>query len=71
MCEDVKDLNLLTALQQLLEIFETMSKGTVSLSVSTFMRQVPEWLESLPSYIKDSLRFSMSESWVNKNIIND
>lgn len=62
MCEDVKDLDMLTALQQLLELFETMSKGAVSLSVDTLTRQVTDWLESLPSYIKGSLRFSMSES---------
>lgn len=62
MCEDVKDIDILTALQQLLELFETMSKGTVSLSVATLMSQVANWLESLPSYIKDSLSFSMSES---------
>lgn len=33
MCEDVKDLDTLTALQQLLELIETLSQGTVSLSM--------------------------------------
>ncbi|WP_400244534.1 transposase [Niallia sp. JL1B1071] len=62
MCEDVKDLDMLTALQQLLELFETMSKGTVSLSTETLTGQLTHWFESLPSYIKGSLSFSMSES---------
>lgn len=62
MCEDVKDLDTLTALQQLLELIETLSQGTVSLSSETLTSQLLHWIESLPSYIKGSLRFSMSES---------
>ena len=62
MCEDVKDLDTLTALQQLLELIETLSQGTVSLSTTTLTSQLMHWFESLPSYIKGSLRFSMSES---------
>lgn len=62
MCEDVKDLDTLTALQQLLELIKTLSQGTVSLSTTTLTSQLMHWFESLPSYIKGSLRFSMSES---------
>lgn len=62
MCEEVKDLDLVTALQQLLELFETLSKGEVSFSTETLKSQLLHWFESLPSYIKDSLSFSMSES---------
>ncbi|WP_335871148.1 IS4 family transposase [Bacillus sp. 2205SS5-2] len=62
MCEDVKDLDMFTALQQLLELFETLAKGTVSLSTETLKSQLLHWFESLPSYIKGSLSFSMSES---------
>lgn len=36
MCEDVKDLDILTALQRLLELLETMSKGTISLSLPSY-----------------------------------
>lgn len=62
MCEDVKDLDTLTALQQLLDLFETLSQDKVSLSTETLTSQLLHWFESLPSYIKGSLRFSMSES---------
>lgn len=62
MCEEVKDLDMFTALQQLLELFENMSKGHVSLSMDTLNSQLVQWFESLPSYIKGSLRFSMCES---------
>lgn len=62
MCEDVKDLDILTALQQLLELVDTMSQGTVSLSTEILTSQLLHWFETLPSYIKSSLRFSMSES---------
>jgi hypothetical protein len=69
MCEEVKDLDMFTALQQLLELFETMSKGSVSLSTKTLNSQLAQWFESLPSYIKGSLSFSMCESWVTYIII--
>lgn len=36
MCEDIKDLDMFTALQTLLELFETLSKDKVSLSVSMY-----------------------------------
>ncbi|MFZ0444868.1 MAG: transposase [Bacillus sp. (in: firmicutes)] len=62
MCEEIKDLDMFTALQQLLELFETMSKGNVSLSTDTLTSQLTQWFESLPSYIRGSLRFSMCES---------
>jgi hypothetical protein len=62
MCEDIKDLDVFTALQQLLELFETMSKDSVSLSTETLNSQLTQWFETLPSYIKGSLRFSMCES---------
>jgi hypothetical protein len=62
MCEDIKDLDVFTALQQLLELFETMSKDSVSLSTETLNSQLAQWFETLPSYIKGSLRFSMCES---------
>ncbi len=62
MCEEVKDLDMLTALQQLLELFETLPKGAVSLSTETLNGQLLQWFESLPSSIKGSLSFSMSES---------
>lgn len=59
MCDDIKDLDLLAALQQLLELFTTMSKDSVSLSTKSLNRQLVQWIESLPSYIKGSLDFSM------------
>jgi hypothetical protein len=62
MCEDIKDLDMLTALQQLVELFVTMSKDSVSLSTETLNSQLAQWFESLPSYIKGSLAFSMCES---------
>lgn len=60
MCEYVKDLDTLTALQQLLELLETMSKGSVSLSMEILTSQLLHWFESLPSFIRGSLHFSMS-----------
>ena len=62
MCEEVKDLDMFTALQQLLELFETMSKDSASLSTKSLNSQLAQWFESLPSYIKGSLSFSMCES---------
>jgi hypothetical protein len=62
MCEDIKDLDMFTALQQLLELFETLSKDKVSLSTKALLSQLTQWFQSLPSYIKDSLSFSMCES---------
>jgi hypothetical protein len=62
MCEDIKDLDMLTALQQLVELFVTMSKDSVSLRTETLNSQLVQWFESLPSYIKGSLAFSMCES---------
>lgn len=62
MCEDIKDLDMFTALQKLIELFETMSKGSVSLNTKTLISQLTQWFESLPSYIKGSLRFSLCES---------
>lgn len=53
---------MLTALQQLVELFVTMSKDSVSLSTETLNSQLAQWFESLPSYIKGSLTFSMCES---------
>ncbi|GAB3063347.1 hypothetical protein GCM10027286_28640 [Virgibacillus ainsalahensis] len=43
MCEDVKDLDMFTALQQLLELFETMSKGTVSLNTESLKSLLLHW----------------------------
>jgi hypothetical protein len=62
MCEEVKVLDMVTALQKLLELFETMSKGSVSLSIESLNSQLTQWFESLPRYIKGSLTFSMCES---------
>jgi hypothetical protein len=61
-CEEVKDIDMFTALQQLLELFETMLKGSVSFSAETLNSQLAQWFESLPSDIKGSLRFSICES---------
>ena len=51
-CEPIKDLDIFTALQQFLVLFETPSKDTVSLSTSTLLSQLTQWFQSLPSYIK-------------------
>jgi hypothetical protein len=62
MCEEIKDIDMFTALQQLLDLFQTMPKGSVSLSTETLNSQLIQWFDSLPSYIKGSLNFSMCES---------
>jgi hypothetical protein len=62
MCDEIKDLDMFTALKELLELFETMSKGSVSLCTKTLNSQLVQWFESLPSYIKSALSFSVCES---------
>lgn len=62
MCEDIKDLDMFTALQQLLELFETLSKDNAFLSTNHLKNQLVQWFHALPSYIRGSLSFSMCES---------
>lgn len=62
MCEDIKDLDMFTALQQLLELFETLSKDNASLTKKFLKNQLSQWFQTLPSYIRGSLSFSMCES---------
>lgn len=62
MCEDVKDVDVITALRNVFSIFITVSKDMVSLEMLEMKSQLTYWFESLPSYIKDSLIFSGCES---------
>lgn len=62
MCEDIKDVDLLAALQSLLDLMGSLSENKAALNTNTIMRQLMNWFESLPRYIKGSLAFSWSES---------
>lgn len=62
LCEDVKDMDLESALNQLLAIFQTLAEANVCLNMELFKSKVQEWIASLPNYIKRCLTISVCES---------
>ena len=55
-------MNLESALNQLLAIFQTLAEANVCLNMELFKSKVQEWIASLPNYIKRSLTISVCES---------
>lgn len=62
LCEDVKDMDYLTALQSLIDIFQTLAEAKVVLNMDIFKSQMNKWLAALPSYFKQCLDLSGCES---------
>ncbi|KGR77163.1 IS4 family transposase [Ureibacillus manganicus] len=62
LCEDVKDMDYLTALQSLIDIFQTLAEAKVVLDMDIFKSQMNKWLAALPSYFKQCLNISRCES---------
>ena len=62
LCEDVKDMDYLTALQSLINIFQTLAEDKVVLDMDIFKSQMTKWLAALPSYFKQCLDISGCES---------
>lgn len=60
--EDVKDIDFVTALQSLIDLFQTLAEAKVSLNMGEFKSQMDSWLTSIPSYIKQYLNISGCES---------
>lgn len=62
LCEDAKDMDYLSALQSLVDIFKTLAEAEVVLSMDIFKSQMTKWLATLPSYFKQCLDISGCES---------
>lgn len=62
-CDEVKDINLKTALQQLMQFFYKSIQAKTSKEKATIICQLQQWIASLPNYIKGSLVNSSCESW--------
>ncbi|MED4926297.1 IS4 family transposase, partial [Bacillus smithii] len=62
LCEDVKDIDFITALQSLIDLFQTLAEAEVSLNMDIFKNQMNKWLATIPRYIKDCLHISVCES---------
>jgi hypothetical protein len=62
LCEDVKDIDFFTALQSLIDLFQTLAEDEVSLNMDIFKNQMNKWLSAIPSYIKQCLNISVCES---------
>jgi hypothetical protein len=62
LCEDVKDIDFITALQSLIDLFQTLAEAKVSLNMNIFKNQMNKWLASIPNYINQCLNISVCES---------
>jgi len=62
LCEDVIDMDYLTALQSLIDIFQTLAEAKVVLNMDIFKSQMNKWLAALPSYFKQCFDLSGCES---------
>ncbi|MEL4027821.1 hypothetical protein NST89_04215 [Caldifermentibacillus hisashii] len=62
LCEDVKDIDFITALQSLIDLFQTLAEAEVSLNMDIFKNQMNKWLATIPNYIKQCLNISVCES---------
>lgn len=60
--EDIQDIDFVTALQSLIDLFQTLAKAEVVLSMDMFKSQMTKWLAALPSYFKRCLDISGCES---------
>ncbi|MFC5542619.1 IS4 family transposase, partial [Ureibacillus suwonensis] len=62
LCEDVKDIDFITALQSLIDLFQTLAESKVSLNMDFFKNQMNKWLVTIPNYIKQCLNITVCES---------
>ncbi|MEG6532786.1 IS4 family transposase [Caldifermentibacillus hisashii] len=62
LCEDVKDIDFITALQSLIDLFQTLAEAKVSLNMDNFKNQMNKWLVTIPNYIKQCLNITVCES---------
>jgi hypothetical protein len=62
LCEDVKDIDFITALQSLIDLFQTLAESKVSLNMDIFKNQMNKWLVTIPNYIKQCLNITVCES---------
>ena len=62
LCEDVKDIDFITALQSLIDLFQTLAEAKVSLNMDIFKNQMNKWLVTIPNYIKQCLNITVCES---------
>ncbi|GER67526.1 hypothetical protein BpJC4_19970 [Weizmannia acidilactici] len=62
LCEDIKEMDYLTALQTLIDLFQSLAKTKTTLDANVFNNQMNKWLEAIPSYIKQCLAISVCES---------
>lgn len=60
--EDIQDIDFVTALQSLIDLFQTLAKAEVVFSMDIFKSQITKWLAALPSYFKRCLDISGCES---------
>ncbi|MED4853788.1 hypothetical protein P9386_18465, partial [Caldifermentibacillus hisashii] len=52
----------ITALQSLIDLFQTLAEAEVSLNMDIFKNQMNKWLATIPNYIKQCLNISVCES---------
>jgi len=62
LCDEVNELDWAVALQQLIELFQDVLKQTKSTLEKLVEKQLQQWLDGLPSYIKAYLPISPCES---------
>ncbi|MEG6532790.1 IS4 family transposase, partial [Caldibacillus thermoamylovorans] len=62
LCEDVKDIDFITALQSLIDLFQTLAEAEVSLNMDIFKNQMNKWLVTISNYIKQCLNITVCES---------
>lgn len=60
--EDIQDIDFMTALQSLIDLFRKLEKTEVVLSMDIFKSQMTKWLAAVPSYFKRCLNISGCES---------
>lgn len=59
LCEDVKELDYLTALQTLIDLFQSLVEAKTPLDVNVLKNQMNKWLSTIPSYMKQCLDISV------------
>ncbi|MGG4043270.1 IS4 family transposase, partial [Bacillus smithii] len=55
LCEDVKELDYLTALQTLIDLFQSLVEAKTPLDVNVLKNQMNKWLSTITSYMKQCL----------------
>jgi len=62
LCEDIQEMDYLTALQTLIDLFRTLAEAKTVLDTNVLKSKMDKWLASIPCYIRQCLAISGCES---------